>query len=180
MPAESTNRRRRLRVRYLVGEPRPHLKVMGGDYPVIDLSEQGVRFSCGSEISLKVGQPLHGYLILTDGLPVAVEGIVLRLQRGEAMVFTKQQIPQEIVLGTLEDKRAFFRLRYPQDLHPTLHYSPSFRFEVTEISAFGLRFHGTPSEFPTGSILRASILFVNNVNIDIPAASCATIMARWW
>lgn len=83
--------RRHFRIKY-PPEERPKLEVANQLFPVVDLSESGLKLISNLKFQPSLRQDLKGILIFSDGSREAVEGRVVRLVGDFVMITFKQLI----------------------------------------------------------------------------------------
>ena len=87
---------------------RPNLRIGNESYPVVDLSEHGVRFMSplgGGD--LPIGARIVGVIHLPTEQPVDVEGIVVRRVGNEVAVALARGVP----FGVMLDQQRFLQQR---------------------------------------------------------------------
>ena len=77
---------------------RPQIVIDGRAHEVIDLSERGVRFRVGDDVSINVDDELAGRLRFRRGEPVDVKGIVLRIAGREIAVKLEIGVPLKVII----------------------------------------------------------------------------------
>ncbi|HEY3379117.1 MAG TPA: PilZ domain-containing protein [Armatimonadota bacterium] len=161
------DRREVLRVRYPDRKNCPHLKVLHYDFHVLDLSEDGIRFTCPDTSIFVVGKSVAADLQFPGGLDFPIDGTVVRVDSDGVIVALRHPVPRDVISGMGTDRRAYFRLRYPSLKRPVM-ISHARQWEVSEVSVHGLRFRAMPSEnFPAGTVVSARITFLDHTTLDI-------------
>jgi hypothetical protein len=75
------SRRALYRIVYPITE-RPMVRIGGADFPVIDLSEMGLRYELGRSGVPELGSKVRGALAMRRGGEVSVGGEVIQLREG--------------------------------------------------------------------------------------------------
>ena len=88
---------------------RPILDWAGMAVPVLDVSEQGLRFVAQHGTTAEVGTPVKGILRFPSGKSAEVEGKVVRFYDGEAGVQLKSAIPYRLII----DEQLYLQQHFP-------------------------------------------------------------------
>lgn len=91
------DRREHYRIVY-PSRARPKLTVGETHYWVVDMCERGLRFLHPQADSLEVGQTVRGTVLFADGSSMAVEGEVMRVGTGEAVLHLAVPVPAARIL----------------------------------------------------------------------------------
>jgi hypothetical protein len=76
---------------------------------VIDISEQGIRFS-GSELhEFEIGLEVAGKIVFYDGESLELEGKVVRVSKKLVIIYLSENIP----FGRIAHEQRFIRDNYP-------------------------------------------------------------------
>lgn len=77
---------------------RPRIVIEGSSYEVIDISERGVRFRIGEEVTLGVGDQILGQVRFKRTDPVIVTGRVLRIVGREVAAKLEAGVPLKAMI----------------------------------------------------------------------------------
>ncbi len=86
------NKREFYRVRYPIND-RPILKLLGNEFEVIDISEQGLRFLCKQCFEFKPNLKVQFKVTFHDDESLALEGKILRIHENAVIIYLTQGIP---------------------------------------------------------------------------------------
>jgi hypothetical protein len=103
------NQRTHFRLEYPASE-RPHLVVDKTRHPVLDISENGLKFLCTGTFKPRAGASIRGVIKFKNGGECAVEGKVLRYAGdGGCVVLLVQGIP----LSRMMEEHRLILQKYP-------------------------------------------------------------------
>ena len=108
MTAQSN--RQHYRIFYPDGS-RPGLRMEGAEYPLLDLSEEGLRFSAVDSESVPVGTSIAGNIMFRRGETVAVSGRVVRVSGGVVAA----QLDRKIPLGAILEEHLWLARAFPTE-----------------------------------------------------------------
>lgn len=100
--------RAHFRLRFPLKE-QPKLAIHGGDHPVTELSEGGLRFHAQSSLGLVVGDPLAATLTFANGKTDAIEGTICRINFPEYVM----QLTKGVSFHEMMDLQRDLQRRYP-------------------------------------------------------------------
>jgi hypothetical protein len=155
------DRRQGLRVIYPNGIPRPRLIFPLAEYAIVDVGERSLKFALGREEQIELGQRVLATLVISDTETLAIEGTVLRRDADGVVLTLNKRLPDTLFSPAGRDRRAFFRLRYPQQNRPRLQVLGQ-AYEATEISEHGVRLcdYGVGG-FRVGQMVQAALTFAD-------------------
>ena len=87
---------------------RPTLRVGDSAFPVLDLSETGVRFLVPKGPGFAIGDVVEGHLILSSGVELEVEGVNLRVTTPQAATYLTKGMPFAVSLEQQRDLQSRF------------------------------------------------------------------------
>jgi len=76
-------------------EAAPGLMVAGHKYPVMDISERGIRFKSDFTRFFDTGEIVRATLLFPEGESMEVTGFVLRLRKDEVVILLIKWIPYQ-------------------------------------------------------------------------------------
>ena len=89
---------------------RPELVLEGRTYPVLDISEGGLRYDFGEEAPPALKTEVHGMLRFKQGNAEGVRGKVVRVVDTQAAIELSVSLPFKVIL----DEQRFLRLPLQQ------------------------------------------------------------------
>lgn len=101
-------RRQFFRLRYPKNE-RPRAKIMGRDFLICEISEQGVRILFTNSHPVSRGVPIGGTITFSDGEEIEIEGSTLRLDGNELIA----QLTKGPDLKRINKEQIRLRKKYP-------------------------------------------------------------------
>lgn len=89
---------------------RPQLSIEGESLTVIDLSEQGLRFSCPSPRQHQVGAIVTATVTFRNGRAAMVEGVILRVTARDVALSLRRGFDFQTIVS--EQRTLFDKVRY--------------------------------------------------------------------
>jgi len=172
----SDSRRRSLRIHY-PAHLAPELQIGYDRYRVIDLSEGGCSLAVFASAVAHAGAHLRGVLRFREGSSLPVEGDILRSTTGELVIEFIHPIPvgyiqREAAMfgGDRQDRRRFFRFRYPHRPYPQL-VGRNLQHDVIEISEAAVVLYCPEVDtFFKGQQIMGSLIFEDHSSLPIAGA----------
>lgn len=162
-----TERRYETRVRYASPDASPHLKLVSGEYHIVDLTEKALKFVCPHVRDFRVGQLLAANVVFPDGRVVPTNGKVLRVDPDGVVVLVPKPIPAGGLQAAGAERRAYFRLAYPTTMRPQLHVFGT-KYHTCEISEKGIRLLAREiGEFRVGDPVHAVVTFHDGERLPV-------------
>mgnify|MGYP001575257581 CR=1 FL=1 len=91
-------RRSYFRIIY-TNEACPKLRLSASTFSILDVSEQGFRFSLGNVTGIKVGDMISGTITFEDNESFIVNGTAMRVTDQEVSVRLKKEIPLRKIMS---------------------------------------------------------------------------------
>ena len=102
------NRREYFRIIYPLA-CRPKLIFSGNEYDVIDISEKGIKFICKEMNEFQQGLEVKINITFNNADPLALKGIVLRIDKKIAVLSLTESIPLDRIIA----EQRYIKLNYP-------------------------------------------------------------------
>ena len=90
---------------------RPKLVMWGQELEVIDISENGIKFISDLDMARRISRKSRGKLILKNGNTIEVEGVILRIQDEQTILYLSRGIPYHAIVA----EQRYLLSHYAQD-----------------------------------------------------------------
>ena len=96
--SEKNQKRKFFRIEYPRDE-QPTLRLAGKKYPVLDVSEEGIRFELPLDHELEDGDRIVGTIDFCRRTNADIKGFVLRISRGSCVVSLERHLPLPLIMS---------------------------------------------------------------------------------